>query len=186
MSKITPLLTAIEAGDPNAASELWALVYDELRQLAAAWLAAERADHTLDPTALVHEAWMRLAGQTEDGHFANSRHFFAAAAEAMRRILVESARRKGRQKRAGNHTRIDLNELAAASLDRDDNMLDLDDALGRLAAVDPQAAELVKLRYFAGLTVSQSAELLHISPRSADFLWAYSRAFLLRALGGHD
>jgi RNA polymerase sigma factor (TIGR02999 family) len=186
LADITDLLNAIAAGDTNAATQLWGLVYNELRKLAAAQMADERPDHTLSPTALVHEAWLRLAGQTKDGHFANRRHFFAAAAEAMRRILVDSARLKGRQKHGGDRERVELDGIVASSVDSPDRMLDLNEAIDQLAAADAQAAELVKLRYFAGFSVAESAKMLEISPRSADFLWAYARAFLLRSLAERE
>jgi RNA polymerase sigma factor (TIGR02999 family) len=168
------------------------LVYDELRKLAAARLAQEKSGQTLQATALVHEAYLKLLGdgarEPEDREPQwNSRgHFFAAAAEAMRRILVDSARRKQSKKRGGDRVRMDLDQLAAATSERLDDVLDIDAALVGLAGADPQAAELVKLRYFAGLSIPQAAAALGISPRSADFLWAYARAWLLRWLGGVD
>jgi RNA polymerase sigma factor (TIGR02999 family) len=183
MTEVSRLLTAIEGGDPQAASQLLPLVYDELRNLAAARLAHEVPSHTLQPTALVHEAYLRLTGG--DGHAWNGRgHFFAAAAEAMRRILVEAARRKATRKRGGGRARVDLDAVSAAAPADADDLLALDDALDRLAAADPAAAKLVHLRYFAGLTLPDAAEALGISPRSADRLWAYARAWLLRAMHG--
>jgi RNA polymerase sigma factor (TIGR02999 family) len=184
MKALTRVLCAVAEGDSAAAAQLLPLVYDELRQLAAQKLAHEKPGQTLDATALVHEAYLRLV-DTDQAHNWNGRgHFFAAAAEAMRRILVESARRKHSRKRGGDQQRIDLDVLAATSTPRHDDLLDLDAALTQLAAADPQAAELVKLRYFAGLTVPQAAAALGVAPRTADFLWAYARAFLLRSLGG--
>ncbi len=181
MSEVTRILAAIEQGEPHAAAQLLPLVYDELRQLAAARLAHEKPGQTLDATALVHEAYLRLVGEQ---HFDNRRHFFAAAAEAMRRILVESARRKKRQKRGGERGRVDLDAAEGVVPQPDDNLLALDEALGRLAEADPTAAELVKLRYFAGLSIPQAAETLSIGARSADRLWAYARAWLRDALSG--
>jgi RNA polymerase sigma factor (TIGR02999 family) len=186
MSDVTHILNAIEAGNPSAAEQLLPLVYEELRQLAAQRLAQEKPGQTLQATALVHEAYLRLV----DGERAqpwNSRgHFFAACAEAMRRILVDHARHKRSQKRGGDRARLDLDQLAPATSERLDDVLDIDAALVGLAGADPQAAELVKLRYFAGLSIPQAAAALGISPRSADFLWAYARAWLLRFLGGPD
>ena len=181
MADVTQILTAIVAGDPRAAAELLPLVYDELRQLAAARLAGEKAGQTLQPTALVHEAYLRLVG---DQQFEGRGHFFAAAAEAMRRVLVEQARRKGSRKRGGGLKRRDLDPSEVAAPEADDDLLALDEALTRLAAADPQAAELVKLRYFGGLTIKQAAEALGVSPRTADAWWAYARAWLLAELQG--
>jgi len=178
MAEITYLLESAAAGDRQAAAQILPLVYDELRKLAAAKMVSESAGHTLDATALVHEAYLRLAG---DQHFDGRGHFFAAAAEAMRRILVESARRKRRLKHGGGRTRAPLDlECGAAqeSNNEPDDLLALDAALGKLAEVDARAAELVKLRYFAGLTVPQAAKALGISPRTAGFSWAYARAWL--------
>jgi len=182
MSHITDLLSAIDRGDPRAAQELFPLVYDELRELAAAKLAREPAGHTLQPTALVHEAYLRLVDVDQAQQFAGRGHFFASAAEAMRRILVESARRKKADKRGGGRARLDLDDLTPAAPDRADDLLALDEALTRLGDADPQAAELVKLRYFGGLTIPESAAVLGVSPRTADSLWAYARAWLLDQL----
>jgi RNA polymerase sigma factor (TIGR02999 family) len=186
MSEVTRILAAIQQGDPHAAEELPPLVYDELRRLAAQKLAQEKPGQTLQATALVHEAYLRLADAEQAQQWHSRGHFFAAAAEAMRRLLVESARRKHSRKRGGDRQRIDLDLLAATSPPRHDGLLDLDEALSRLAAADPQAADLVKLRYFAGLTVPEAAAVLGVSPRTADFLWASARAYLLRCLGGKD
>ena len=181
MSEVTRILSAIQQGDPHAAEQLLPLVYDELRKLAAAKLASEKPGQTLDATALVHEAYLRLVAPG-DQHWDGRRHFFAAAAEAMRRILVESARRKHRLKRGGGRAREELDELNLAAPEVPDDLLALDAALTELAAADSKAAELVHLRYFAGLTVRQAAEILGISPRTADFLWAYARAWLLQKI----
>jgi RNA polymerase sigma factor (TIGR02999 family) len=186
MSEVTRILSAIEQGDPSAAGELLPLVYDELRQLAAQRMAQEQPGQTLQATALVHEAYLRLVDVERAQHWNSRGHFFAAAAEAMRRILVDNARRKQSKKRGGDRVRLDLDELAPATSERLDDVLDIDAALAGLADADPQAAELVKLRYFAGLSIPQAAAVLDVSPRSADFLWAYARAWLLRSLGGAD
>jgi RNA polymerase sigma factor (TIGR02999 family) len=184
MNEITSILSAIEAGDPRAAVELLPLVYDELRRLAATRLAAEKPGQTLQPTALVHEAYLRLVGDGQPLVWNGRVHFFAAAAEAMRRILVENARRRMRQKRGGERARVDLDAVAPTVPALDEDLLDLDDALTRLGESDPIAAELVKLRYFAGLSIPQAAEALGVGARSADRLWAYARAWLRDALGG--
>jgi RNA polymerase sigma factor (TIGR02999 family) len=186
MSEVTRILSAAEQGDPHAAEHLLPLVYDELRKLAAQRLGQENPGQTLQATALVHEAYLRLVGSETPTGWNSRGHFFAAAAEAMRRILVDNARRKRSKKRSGDRIQLDLN-LAAADAERIDDVLDIDAALVALSAADPQAAELVKLRYFAGFTIPQAADALGISPRSADFLWAYARAWLLRSLArGHD
>ncbi len=194
MSEVTRILSAIEQGDPQASEKLLPLVYEELRKLAAQRLAQEAPGQTLQPTALVHEAYLRLVGPPpqsppsqggEAGVHWNSRgHFFAAAAEAMRRILIENARRKGRPKHGGDRARIDLDAVEIAAPQISDDLLNLDDALTQLAAADPPAAQLVTLRYFAGLTIKEAAKVLGISPRAADFLWAYARAWLLKKIQG--
>jgi RNA polymerase sigma factor (TIGR02999 family) len=186
MSDVTRILTAIEQGDPSAAELLLPLVYDELRQLAAQKLAQEQPGQTLQATALVHEAYVRLVEVEKLQHWNSRGHFFAAAAEAMRRILVENARRKRALKRGGGHARQVLDESQLAAPAVADDLLALDEALSQLAVADPQAAELVKLRYFSGLTVKQAAAVLGISPRTADFLWTYARAWLLQRLQGAD
>jgi len=181
----------MEHGDPAAAHELLPLVYEELRKLAAAKLALERPGQTLQATALVHEAYLRLvgsAGPAENsrpaagGSFDSRRHFFAAAAEAMRRILIEGARRKQSLKRGGQQVRIELDEALIVGKEPREDLLTINELLEQLVAADPQAAELVKLRFFAGLTGDQAAEVLGISPRSADMLWAYARAWLFERL----
>ena len=185
MSEVTHILDAVERGDPHAAEELLPLVYAELRKLAAQRLAGEQPGQTLQATALVHEAYVRLVGG-EQPHGWNGRgHFFAAAAEAMRRILVETARRKGRVRHGGGRTRIDLDQVAAVDDDggADDHLV-LDEALGRLEADQPEVAAVVKLRYFAGMTAGQAAEALGLSRRTADRHWAFARAWLFDALGG--
>jgi RNA polymerase sigma factor (TIGR02999 family) len=175
MHEVTHALEAIGQGDTQAAAQLLPLVYDELRRLAARQLAQEKPGQTLQATALVHEAYLRLVG---DQHFANRRHFFAAAAEAMRRILVENARRKKRHKRGGDLQRVELPELAITAPDSDLRLLALDEALARFAGIEPTKAELVKLRWFGGLSLDAAAELLDISPSTADRWWAYARAWL--------
>ena len=184
MSDVTQILCAIEAGDPKAAAELLPLVYDELRKLAAARLAEERPGQTLQATALVHEAYVRLVGGEQPRDWNGRGHFFAAAAEAMRRILVENARRKRSVKHGGQRARIDLDEALVVGNEPRHDLLDLDELLDQLTAADPRAAELVKLRFFAGLTGDQAAEVLGIAPRSADLLWAYARAWLFEKLQG--
>jgi RNA polymerase sigma factor (TIGR02999 family) len=181
MPDITLLLAAAARGDRQAAAELLPLVYDELRQLAAAWLAAERPGHTLDATALVHEAYLRLIG---DQHFDDKSHFFAAAAEAMRRVLVNHARDRARLKRGGQRSRVDLDRLTTLAAAGDEDLIELDDALDRLASEFPVAAELVKLRFFAGMTLGDAAETLGLPRRTADRHWAFARAWLADALGG--
>jgi RNA polymerase sigma factor (TIGR02999 family) len=184
MSDVTRILSQIEQGDAQAAGKLLPLVYDELRKLAAAKLAHEKLGQTLQATALVHEAYLRLVGppapnpEPQAPGFDSRGHFFAAAAEAMRRILVERARRRTRQRHGGGLARKDLDTIDLAAPEATDDLLALDEALDRLNSADEQAARLVKLRYFAGLSLPQVAETLAISPRTADRLWAYARAFL--------
>jgi RNA polymerase sigma factor (TIGR02999 family) len=192
MSDLTVILAAIERGDPRAADELLPLVYNELRRLAAAKLAHEKPGQTLDATALVHEAYLRLVmgrkGEPEkEQHWAGRRHFFAAAAEAMRRILVENARRKRSRKHGGGLARHDLDLVQPAAPEPCHDLLALDEALTELAARDKPKADLVQLRYFAGLTLDQAAAVLGISPATADRYWAYARAWLHQHItGGPD
>ncbi len=175
MNEATRILSEIEAGDPRAAERLLPLVYDELRRLAAARLANERVDHTLDATALVHEAYLRLVG---DQHFEGRAHFFAAAAEAMRRVLVDHSRNRARLKRGGRTSRIDLDKLTDPASATDDDLLALDEAIDRLAGKYPEAAEVVKLRFFAGMTLDEAAGTLGLSLRTANRQWAFARAWL--------
>jgi RNA polymerase sigma factor (TIGR02999 family) len=181
MNEVTRILSAIEQGDSRAAGQLLPLVYDELRKLAAQRLAREKPGQTLQATALVHDAYLRLVGVQDPGWDSRG-HFFAAAAEAMRRILVEAARRKHGPERGGDFTRHDLDPEQTAPPGPSPRLLALDEALDRLAAIEPRAAEVVKLRYFAGLTVAEAASALGISPRTADSDWAYARAWLVAAL----
>ena len=183
-SDVTRILSAIEQGDPHAAEQLLPLVYDELRQLAAQKLAQEKPGQTLQATALVHEAYLRLVGSAAEGpHWDNHRHFFAAAAEAMRRILIDHARRKQSRKHGGGRQRQDLDPDALLAPEPNLDLLALDTALQRLAEHDPLKARLVELRYFAGLTGDQAAAVLGISPSSADRHWLFTRAWLRRELG---
>jgi RNA polymerase sigma factor (TIGR02999 family) len=186
MSEVTRILNAIEQGDPQAAGQLLPLVYAELRRLAAQKLAREAPGQTLDATALVHEAYLRLVGNAPEQPWDSRGHFFAAAAEAMRRILVESARRKHRRKHGGGCQREDLDAAAVAAPVPDEDLLALDAALRKLAEQDPQKAQLVELRYFAGLTGDQAAHILGISPSTADRQWVYARAWLRREILGTD
>jgi RNA polymerase sigma factor (TIGR02999 family) len=178
MSEVTRILSAIEQGDPLAAERLLPLVYDELRKLAAQKLAHEKPGQTLQATALVHEAYLRLVGDQPPKHWNSRGHFFAAAAEAMRRILIGNARRKHAQKRGGQAKRVDLDAIEVMDRPDDDKLLALDHALDRLAEKDPVKSELVKLRYFAGLTTQDAAGVLGISTATADRYWAYARAWL--------
>jgi RNA polymerase sigma factor (TIGR02999 family) len=184
MSEVTRILSAIEHGDPHAAGQLLPLVYDELRQLAAQKLAQEKPGQTLQATALVHEAYLRLVDVEQAQHWNSKGHFFAAAAEAMRRILVESARKKGRGKRGGQRRRVPLDEAALAVDMSADDLLDLDEALSALEGFDQAAAAVVHLRCFAGLSVEEAAPVLGLSARSAYRLWAFGRAWLYRRLQG--
>jgi RNA polymerase sigma factor (TIGR02999 family) len=179
MSEVTRILSAIEHGDPHAGSQLLPLVYDELRKLAAERMAQEKPGQTLQATALVHEAYLRLVDVDQVQHWDSRGHFFAAAAESMRRILVESARKKKRQRHGGGRRRVDLQEGLSLADSPQDDLLALDEALTRLAAREPAKAELVKLRYFAGLSIDEAAELMHISRTTAKRYWAYARAWLL-------
>lgn len=177
MSQATQLVKRAYEGDAGAAEELLPLVYDELRKLAASRMANEAAGNTLQPTALVHEAWLRLVGNGNP-NFAGRAHFFAAAAEAMRRILIDRARRKRAQRHGGGHQRVDIDGLDLVTASGNDELLAVNEALDKLAAQDPLEAELVKLRYFIGLTVEEAASLLDISPRTARNYWAHARTWL--------
>jgi RNA polymerase sigma factor (TIGR02999 family) len=184
MSDVTQILTAIERGDSNAADRLLPLVYEELRKLAAHRMAKEAPGQTLQATALVHEAWMRLVGE-ENPKFANRAHFFAAAAEAMRRILIDNARRKLALRHGGGQQRVDFQQADLPSpTNQDDQLLGVHEALDKLAAQNKVEAELVKLRYFVGMTIEEAAEVLNISARTADNYWAHARAWLFRELKG--
>ena len=183
MTEVTRILSAIEQGDPRAAEQLLPLVYDELRQLAAQKLAQEKPGQTLQATALVHEAYLRLVG---DQHFDNRGHFFAAAAEAMRRILLNRARDKKRLKRSGERRRIDLDHIEIALGTNDEELIALDEALTQLAVEDPDAARLVNLRFFAGLTLKDAAASLGLARRSAERQWTYARAWLYAHLRQGD
>jgi RNA polymerase sigma factor (TIGR02999 family) len=182
MSDVTCILSRIEQGDPQAAEKLLPLVYDELRKLAATKLAQEKPGQTLQATALVHEAYMRLVDVAKVQQWNSRGHFFGAAAEAMRRILVEAARRKQREKHGGQQTRIALSEVRIGVDSPPDELLAIDENLQKLAASDHQAAEVVKLHCFAGLTIEQTADLLGISARTAYRDWAYARGWLFRAI----
>jgi RNA polymerase sigma factor (TIGR02999 family) len=182
MSEVTRILSAIEQGDPHAAEQLLPLVYDELRMLAAQKLAHEKPGQTLEATALVHEAYLRLVGGEAPRLFHDRGHFFAAASAAMRRILIDQARRKLSQKRGGSVEREELRDIAAPQADAE--LLSLDQALEKLADVDPMKAKLVELRYFGGLSGDQAAEVLRISPSTADRYWAYARAWLQAEVRG--
>jgi RNA polymerase sigma factor (TIGR02999 family) len=184
MNDVTRILSAIEQGDPEAAERLLPLVYGELRKLAAQRLAHEKPGQTLQATALVHEAYLRLIGEESRSGWNGRGHFFAAAAEAMRRILVESARRKGRVRHGGGRRHVSLDQLDLAGDEAPQAILDLEEALGRLADEAPSVAALVKLRYFAGLTAEQAAEALGISVRTANRDWAYAKAWLFQQLSG--
>jgi len=184
MSEVTRILEAIDRGDAQAAGELLPLVYGELRKLAASRLAGEAAGHTLQPTALVHEAWLKLT-KDENRRWNGRSHFFAAAAEAMRRILVDSARRKRALRHGGGQQRIDIAEIVLAA-PNDSQVLAVNDALEKFAAVDSQKAELVKLRYFAGLTIDEAAGVLGISAPTAKRYWAYARAWLFEEITTGD
>jgi RNA polymerase sigma factor (TIGR02999 family) len=182
VNEFTEIMQAIEAGDPLAADRLLPLVYEELRKLAAAQLAHERPGQTLQPTALVHEAYLRLVGGAEPRPWDSRGHFFAAAAVAIRRILIENARRKQSLKRGGKFVRRELDDLPPELPEPREDLLALDEALRKLAAAHPQAAELVQLLYFAGLTPPEAARTLGVSPRTAGRLWTYARAWLRREI----
>ena len=189
MNEVTRILSGLQQGEPRAAAELLPLVYDELRKLAAQRMAVERPDHTLEATALVHEAYLRLLDPDEAPRWNTRGHFFSAAAEAMRRILVENARSKARLKRGGRENdggwqRVELSGIQAAGLG--DDVLALHEALAKLESVDPRKAQLVKLRFFAGLSNAQAAELLGISTSTADNDWAYARCWLRVEISGES
>jgi RNA polymerase sigma factor (TIGR02999 family) len=186
MENVTQILNALEQGDSNAAEHLLPLVYGELRRLAAQLLSHESPHQTLQPTALVHEAYVRLVGTESERPWDSRGHFFAAAAEAMRRILVENARRKKRQRHGGNCQRVPLDESALVAPDPGTDVEALDEALDRLEAVDPQAAQLVKLRFFAGLTMPEAAAALAMPLRTAERNWTYARTWLHRTLSEGD
>jgi RNA polymerase sigma factor (TIGR02999 family) len=185
MSEVTRILSQIEHGDAQAAEELLPLVYDELRKLAAAKLAQEKPGQTLQATALVHEAYIRLVDVEKSQNWESRRHFFAAAAESMRRILVENARRKGSRKHGGDRMRHDVDDLELTEPEWGDDLLALNEALDRLGQKDPLKAELIKLRHFAGLTIDQAAQALGISPTTANRYWVYARAWLHREVVGN-
>jgi RNA polymerase sigma factor (TIGR02999 family) len=183
MSEVTRILDRAQQGDPKAAEELLPLVYDELRKLAAFKMSNEAAGQTLQPTALVHEAWLKLVGST-DQQWRNRKHFFGAAAEAMRRILIDRARKRNRSRHGHGLERIDLSRVDVASETDDETLVAVDEALSRLAQESPDRAELVKLRYFVGLSIPDAAEALGISESTAKRQWNYVRAWLYRELKG--
>ena len=185
MSEVTRILAAIERGDVRAVDELFPLVYDELRQLAAQRMSKEKPGQTLQATALVHEAYLRLVG-AEEQNWEGRTHFFCAAAEAMRRILTDNARRKQRLKRGGGRQRVDLDDAEFAVEAPSDDLIALDEALVKLASIDKIKAELVKLRYFAGLTIDQTSELLGMSQTTAKRHWRYARAWLYREITDNE
>lgn len=186
MKEVTRILSAIERGDPRAAEQLLPLVYDELRKLAAQRLAQEKPGQTLQATALVHEAYLRLVGSDRDQHWDSRGHFFAAAAEAMRRILLNRARDKKRLKRGGDRRRVNLDQVEIALDTDDEQLLAIDEALSQLAVEDPGAAQLVSLRFFAGLTMQEAADSLDLPLRTAERQWAYARAWLYARLRHED
>ena len=184
---VTQILNRIESGDPLAANQLLPLVYEELRKLATSRMSRESAGQTLQPTALVHEAFMRLVGNDTGQEWDNRGHFFAAAAEAMRRILIDNARKRNSLKQGGDKARHDIrSEDAVLNPDDSETLLALDEALTRLAAADPELARMVELRYFTGLTIEETAKVLGVSPRTTKRNWAYARAWLKREMDGGD
>lgn len=182
VSDVTRLLESIERGESRAAAELLPLVYEELRVLAAQRMTNEASGHTLQPTALVHEAWLRLTGSDVQMPFANRAHFFAAAAEAMRRILIDRARRKGAGKRGGDWQRIDLDKVDIAAEADDDTLLLVNEALEKLAREDARAAEMAKLRFFGGLTLEEAAQVMGVTERTANRYWAFARVWLFQEM----
>jgi len=186
MSEVTQLLHAVDSGDPRAADQLLPLVYEELRKLAAARMAQEKPGQTLQATALVHEAWLRLVDPVDPSRWNGRSHFFGAAAEAMRRILVESARRKARLRHGGDLQRADLDELEIAAPLPEDRLVQVGEALDELEREAPEAARIVKLRYFAGLTQEQVAEILGISLRTAERQWTWPKAWLFQRIRSQD
>lgn len=184
MANVTQLLSSIQSGDPTAAEELLPLVYEELRRLANARMAQEPGGQTLQPTALVHEAWIRLIGENHDWH--NRRHFFSAAAEAMRRILIDRARQKRRVRHGGGLVRVNLDDIDLAAESQSETVLFVHEALDRLAEKDQEVAELIKLRYFAGIPNQEAAEMHGMSARTARRNWAYARAWLTREINGQN
>jgi len=178
MTDVTQILERAQQGDPLAASELLPLVYQELRRIAAHKMAGESAGHTLQPTALVHEAWLKLVGNDGEAQFQNRAHFFGAAAEAMRRILIDRARRKQAQKHGGGKEHVDVDDVDIPAPADDEELLAVNDALDRFAKVDAQKAELVKMRYFVGMTIEEAAAVLGVSEPTAKRWWAYARAWL--------
>ena len=184
MTDVTCILSAIEQGDPHAAEQLLPLVYDELRKLAAQKLAQEKPGQTLQATALVHEAYLRLVDVDKPQHWDGRKHFLAAAAEAMRRILVDNARRRHSVKRGGGLVRHDLDDIEIPSPEIREDLVALDEALDKLAQTDKQAADLVQLRYFGGLTAKEAADILGVSERTAERLWAFGRSWLMKEIRG--
>jgi RNA polymerase sigma factor (TIGR02999 family) len=182
MTEVTHILEAIQQGDSSAAEKLLPLVYQELRHLAASKMAHERPGQTLQPTSLVHEAWLRLSNQP-DKKWDGRAHFFAAAAEAMRRILIDNARRKGAQRHGGGQARVDINEIEIPAAIKDEELLAVNEALEKFVHQDPKKAELVKLRYFVGLTIEEAADILGISTPTAKRWWSYARAWLYQEMG---
>jgi RNA polymerase sigma factor (TIGR02999 family) len=186
VSDVTRILEAARQGDPKAADELLPLVYEELRRLAAHRMANESPNQTLQPTALVHEAWLRLVGSDAGTPFHNRAHFFAAAAEAMRRILIDRARRKAAVRHGGGQHRMDIEDVDFASPTNDDQLIAVSEALDKLAVQHKAEAELVKLRYFVGMTNDEAAEALGISPRTAKYYWTHARAWLYREIQARE
>lgn len=182
MTDVTQILNAISRGEERSSDRLLSLVYEELRKLAASKMSSERPDQTLQATALVHEAFLRIVGVDAEQEWNNRGHFFGAAAEAMRRILVENARRKQQLKRGGQFKRVELNDVEIETEAFNEDLVALDEALVKLKVIDSDAAQLVQLRYFTGLPIAEAAEMLGVSPRSADRLWSFARAWLYREI----